>query len=175
MLQDWALFEQLESLDVLHAEHPQLPAIIKRNCEIKAEVVNADEKEQAASGGRALLNLGHTFGHAIENVAGYGEYMHGEAIGLGLVMATELSQRLGDLTTKDVDRVRTMVARYSLPIRCVEPISASALMNAMRRDKKVHRGTLRFVAMKKIGEAYTVPEVDPGLIMEILLQYGALE
>ena len=175
MLNDQALFEQLETLDVLHAEHPELPAIIRRNCEIKAAVVNADEKEQAASGGRALLNLGHTFGHAIENVAGYGEYMHGEAIGLGLVMAAELSLRLGDISEADVKRVAALVDRYALPVRCVEPMSVKALMDAMRRDKKVQRGTLRFVAMKQIGEAYTVPEVDPHLVREILLKYGATE
>ena len=98
LLKDQALFEQLEDLGMLHAQHPDLPVIIKRNCEIKAAVVNEDEKEQAVSGGRALLNLGHTFGHAIENVAGYGVYLHGEAIGLGLVMAAELSLCLGNLT-----------------------------------------------------------------------------
>ena len=93
----WILdtLEEIQQLEVLHAEHPDLPAIIRRNCEIKAAVVNADEKEQAASGGRALLNLGHTFGHAIENVAGYGEFMHGEAIGLGLVMGLCLGFCLG--------------------------------------------------------------------------------
>ena len=175
MLNDRSLFEQLEALDVLHAEHPELPAIIRRNCEIKAAVVNADEKEQAASGGRALLNLGHTFGHAVENVAGYGEYLHGEAIGLGLVMAAELSLCLGNLTEADVKRVKSLVGRYSLPTRCVDPISGAALMDAMRRDKKVQRGTLRFVAMKQIGEAYTVPTVDTALVKEILLKYGASE
>lgn len=175
MLADRELFEQLESLDVLDAGHPELPAIIKRNCEIKAAVVNADEKERAASGGRALLNLGHTFGHAIENVAGYGEYMHGEAIGLGLVMASELSLRLGHISEGEVERVKTLVGRYALPTRCLDPLSAAALMGAMRRDKKVQRGTLRFVAMKQIGEAYTVSEVDPDLVKEILFEYGATE
>ena len=175
MLQDLNLFERLESLDVLHAGHPELPGIIKRNCEIKAAVVNADEKEQAASGGRALLNLGHTFGHAVENVAGYGEYMHGEAIGLGLVMAAELSLRLGNIAEADVDRVANLVGRYSLPTQFVEPMSAAALMDAMQRDKKVHRGTLRFVGMKALGQAYTIPEVDPALIRQILLKYGANE
>ncbi|QXD24207.1 3-dehydroquinate synthase [Opitutia bacterium ISCC 51] len=175
MLNDRALFEQLESLDVLHAEHAELPGIIRRNCEIKAAVVNADEKEQASSGGRALLNLGHTFGHAVENVAGYGEYMHGEAIGLGLVMAAELSLRLGNISEGDVKRVTALVGRYSLPTRCVEPMSVAALMDAMRRDKKVHRGTLRFVGMKSIGQAYTIPEVAPDMVSEILLKYGAVE
>ena len=175
MLQDLELFERLEDLDVLHASHPELPGIIKRNCEIKAAVVNADEKELAASGGRALLNLGHTFGHAIENVAGYGEYMHGEAIGLGLVMASELSLRLGNISESDVKRVTDLVGRYSLPTRFVDPKSAKAVMDAMQRDKKVHRGTLRFVGMKSIGQAYTISEVDSELIRDILIKFGATE
>jgi 3-dehydroquinate synthase len=175
MLYDIKLFEQLEQLDVLHAGHPELSGIIRRNCEIKAAVVNADEKEQAASGGRTLLNLGHTFGHAIENVVGYGEYMHGEAIGLGLVMAAELSLQLGNISPDDVARVSTLVSRYSLPVQCVEPIGAAALMDAMQRDKKVQRGTLRFVGMKQLGQAYTIPAVESDRVREILLKYGASE
>lgn len=174
MLYDLALFERLEALDVLHAEHEALPGIIKRNCEIKAAVVKADEKEQAASGGRALLNLGHTFGHAIENIAGYGEYMHGEAIGIGLVMAGELSRCLGDLTEVDVERISTLVGRY-LPTRLETPLAAGDLITAMQRDKKVHRGTLRFVGMKSIGQAYTIPAVESGRVHEVLCKYGASE
>ncbi|MCZ6675061.1 MAG: 3-dehydroquinate synthase [Verrucomicrobia bacterium] len=175
LLNDRALFEQLEQLDVLHAEHSELPAIIRRNCEIKSAVVKGDETEVAASGGRALLNLGHTFGHAIENVAGYGEYKHGEAIGLGLVMAANLSLRLGNISTEDVERICNLVSRYSLPIKLVQPIAASGLMDAMQRDKKVHRGTLRFVGLQQIGQAYTISEVDGELVREILLEYGASE
>ena len=175
MLDDYDLFQQLEELDVLHAEDPNLPEIIYRNCEIKAAVVHADEKEQASSGGRALLNLGHTFGHAIENIAGYGEYMHGEAIGLGLVMAAELSLRLGNLTEDDVARVSSLVSKYSLPIQFVEPIEVSALMVAMQRDKKVQRGKLHFVGLKALGRAFTIPEVDGNIVREILLKFGASE
>ena len=101
--------------------------------------------------------------------------MHGEAIGLGLVMAAELSLRLGNISEGDVKRVTALVGRYSLPTRCVEPMSVAALMDAMRRDKKVHRGTLRFVGMKSIGQAYTIPEVAPDMVSEILLKYGAVE
>ena len=96
LLADRELFEILESLDPpLHPGHPSLATIVRRNCGIKAGVVQADETEQAASGGRALLNLGHTFGHAIEAVAGYGEYLHGEAIAIGLVLAVQLSVEQG--------------------------------------------------------------------------------
>jgi 3-dehydroquinate synthase len=175
MLYDLPLFEKLEKLDVLHAEHSELSAIIRRNCEIKAAVVKADEKEQASSGGRALLNLGHTFAHAIENVAGYGEYMHGEAVGIGLVMAGELSLRLGNLSDQDLKRIQTLISRYSLPTTLEVPLAVSDLLVAMQRDKKVNRGTLRFVGMKSIGQAYTIPEVDSELVRGILLQYGAAE
>ena len=175
MLYDLSLFERLEQLEVLHAKHPDLPDIIRRNCEIKAAVVKADEKEQASSGGRALLNLGHTFGHAIENVAGYGEYMHGEAIGIGLVMAGELSLSLGNLSEQDVERIQTLISRYNLPTKLEAPLAVNDLLAAMRRDKKVDRGTLRFVGMKSIGQAYTIPEVESELVREILLKYGAVE
>jgi len=175
LLYDLSLFEKLEQLDRLHPTHAELPRIIRRNCEIKAAVVGADEREQSASGGRALLNLGHTFGHAIENVAGYGEYLHGEAIGLGLLMAADLSKRLGNLQEKDVIRVREMVRRYALPDNLRQPISVPDLVNAMRHDKKVKRGTLRFVGLQKLGQAYIIQEVDDALIHEILSGFGAAE
>ena len=175
LLYDLPLFEMLEQLDQLHPGHPELPGIIRRNCEIKATVVGADEREQVASDGRALLNLGHTFGHAIENAAGYGEYLHGEAIGLGLVMAADLSERLGNIQEQDVVRVRGMVRRYALPDLLRQPIPIPDLVNAMRRDKKVTRGRLRFVGLQKLGQAYTIPEVEDKLIREILLGFGAVE
>ena len=175
LLHDRSLFEQLESLDTLDPTHPSLPEVIRRNCEIKAAVVQADEKEQAASGGRALLNLGHTFGHAIENVAGYGEYLHGEAIGLGLVLAGELSRRLENIDQDSVNRISALVARYGLPVRFERSLDVDKLLDAMQRDKKVHRGVLRFVALKEIGQAYTVSSVESALVREILVKFGAEE
>ncbi|MFP4261678.1 MAG: 3-dehydroquinate synthase, partial [Opitutales bacterium] len=97
LLADVALLEKLETYGGLCPDSPELAPIIRRCCEIKAEIVAADEKENRSSGGRALLNLGHTFAHAIENVAGYGEYLHGEAVAIGLVLATRLSVDLGQL------------------------------------------------------------------------------
>jgi 3-dehydroquinate synthase len=173
LLHDHSLFEQLEDLDILHAGHQELPEIIQRNCAIKAAVVKADEKELAASGGRALLNLGHTFGHAIENVAGYGEYLHGEAIGLGLAMAGELSFRLGNISEMEVKRICQLVGRYSLPVKIAPALKVDHLLNAMQRDKKVQKGTLRFVVLEEIGRAVTIPKVDGALVREILLKFGA--
>jgi len=211
MLYDLELFEQLESLkEPLSWSHPALPDIIYRCCEIKAEIVNADEKETAASGGRALLNLGHTFAHAIENVAGYGTYLHGEAVAIGLVLATRLSEELPEfqVSTADLVRVKDLIARYHLPInlrsslqRCsrindytwqrtsnleeqataedcppdITPpqLSVDQLLDAMKRDKKVKAGKLRFVAMESIGKAITVGDIDESLVRELWLEAGA--
>jgi 3-dehydroquinate synthase len=173
MLADAGLFSELEHLGALHPRHERLPEIIARNCAIKAGVVQADEKETAATGGRALLNLGHTFGHAVEAVAGYGAYLHGEAVGLGLTLAARLSRRLGYLSNEEVARVDVLVGRYNLPVRLRSPLSCEALMQAMSRDKKVKQGTLRFVAMEKLGHAITVNEVDPAWIEELWREAGA--
>ncbi|WP_189516894.1 3-dehydroquinate synthase family protein, partial [Cerasicoccus arenae] len=123
MLYDPALYDQLTQLEKpLAWDHPALPDVIYRCCEIKAEIVKDDEKETAATGGRALLNLGHTFAHAIENVAGYGTYLHGEAVAIGLVLAARLSEELTkagrpgfSITSEDVASVTDLIARYHLP------------------------------------------------------------
>ncbi len=188
MLYDRALFDQLVALEQpLSWDHPELPGVIRRCCEIKAEVVKADEKETATNGGRALLNLGHTFAHAIENVAGYGTYLHGEAVGIGLVMAAELSLKLTaegragfQFTQADVDAARELVARYGLPTSLKDTLDGNpppkldidALMDAMRRDKKVRAGKLRFVAMETLGTAVTVDDVDEALIEKLWQQFS---
>ncbi|MEM8549812.1 MAG: 3-dehydroquinate synthase [Verrucomicrobiota bacterium] len=181
MLYDRALFDQLVGLEKkLTWDHAELPGIIRRCCEIKAAVVKADETETAASGGRALLNLGHTFAHAIENVAGYGTYLHGEAVGIGLVMAAELSLMLTKdgregygFSAADVTAVRELVAGYGLMTKLYKPLDIDALMDAMRRDKKVRAGQLRFIAMEKIGRAVTVEDVSEAWIRELWQAYGA--
>ncbi|EDY82053.1 3-dehydroquinate synthase [Verrucomicrobiia bacterium DG1235] len=173
MLQDAALFDLLEANSILGPEDSRLEEVVERNCDIKAGVVNADEKETAATGGRALLNLGHTFGHAVENVAGYGEYLHGEAIGIGLVAAAILSERLGFISVGDVERIRKVVSAHRLPTRLNEPLSVEALLKAMSLDKKVKAGVIRFVIMKRIGRAETIESADMDLIREIWRECGA--
>ncbi len=193
MLYDPALFEQLEDLEQpLSWDHPDLPGVIRRCCEIKAEIVKADEKETAASGGRALLNLGHTFAHAIENVAGYGSYLHGEAVAIGLHMAAQLSLRLTTegrtgyaFAESDIARVKNLLATYILPAdlqtplrrgtKTVQPkpLSINALMDAMLRDKKVRSGKLRFVAMEALGRAVTVEDIPEGWVRELWAGVGA--
>ncbi|WP_269540944.1 3-dehydroquinate synthase [Cerasicoccus fimbriatus] len=209
MLYDRALFDQLNALEQpLTWDHPALPGIIHRCCAIKAEIVKADEKETAASGGRALLNLGHTFAHAIENVAGYGAYLHGEAVAIGLVLAARLSEKLDgfDIDAADVSAVSAMISRYHLPTDLRTPLKRRSrvadyqwhqrdsqpataedcpadiepqalpvdrLLDAMKRDKKVKAGKLRFVAMETLGQAVTVNEVDESLVRELWLEAGA--
>jgi len=133
---------------------------IRRCCEIKAEVVAEDERE---AGRRALLNFGHTFGHAIEHCQGYGEWLHGEAVAAGMVMAA----RLSGIQDKDVERLISLIASAGLP---VEPpqINADDWTGAMGLDKKVQGKKLRFVLLNAIGESHVTAEYDPGRLDEIL-------
>ena len=175
MLYDRGLFDRLMQSEHLTAHHPSLPSIIQRCCEIKAEIVQNDEKETLASGGRALLNLGHTFAHGIENVSGYGEYLHGEAVSVGLVLATLLSQKLGWLDDNATEPVMQLLKRYDLPTALRAPLSTRALMAAMSRDKKVSNGKLRFVAMQALGQAVMVDNVTDSWIPELWQQVGAID
>jgi len=106
-----------------------------------------------SDGGRALLNLGHTFGHAVEQVAGYGSYLHGEAVAIGLGAAARLSNRLGLLGKSDIARIEAVVASHALPTRLRSPLPVSDLLAAMSRDKKARSGTLRFVLLRSVGDA----------------------
>jgi 3-dehydroquinate synthase len=166
MLADARLFADLENGERLTAGSESLPDIIKRNCAIKAGVVSADEKEQASSGGRALLNLGHTFGHAIEAVAGYGTYLHGEAISMGLVLAARLSVKLGKVDAETVQRTIALVKKYDLPVKLAEPLSVDALISVSKKDKKARAGKMRYVALEKLGNAVTVEGIPEDTIRE---------
>ncbi len=173
LLADHSLFDQLQSMGKLNPTSPQLPGIIRRCCEIKAGIVAEDEEERASQGGRALLNLGHTFAHAIEAVTGYGSYLHGEAVGLGLVLAARLSQKLGLLSESDVAHVRKAVAVYGLPIQLSDPLPASALCEAMKRDKKVRGGEVRFVILSSLGNAKTENGIPEELWRKLWIEAGA--
>lgn len=174
LLADREFFEQLESMGRLHASSPELVSVIARSCEIKAQVVASDERESASSGGRALLNLGHTFGHAIEQVTQYTRYLHGEAIAIGMRMACELSEQLQLISSVDTQRVIHLLQRYELPV-CLEPsLSIDALMTAMGRDKKKREGSLKYVVLKQLGSAATQADVDATLIERALQEGGAI-
>jgi 3-dehydroquinate synthase len=151
LIRDPAFLDWLEAnLDALVARDPDaLAYAIERSCRNKAEVVAADETEQ---GERALLNLGHTFGHAIETGLGYGEWLHGEAVAAGTMMAAELSRRLGWLHDEDIERIATLFARAHLPVWGPR-LGAARYLELMAHDKKVEAGKLRLVLLREVGRA----------------------
>jgi 3-dehydroquinate synthase len=165
LIRDLPFLEWLEdNMGRLMARDPEaLSFAIERSCANKAEVVAGDERETAKEGGRALLNLGHTFGHAIETGVGYGEWLHGEAVAAGTVMAAELSRRLGWLAKSDVDRVRDLLARAALPV-IGAPLGAARYLDLMGHDKKVVAGRLRLVLLKRLGEACTYADAPPDAV-----------
>ncbi|HVU34094.1 MAG TPA: 3-dehydroquinate synthase [Opitutaceae bacterium] len=172
LLGDAALFARLQRA-TLGVRSPELPDVIRSCCAAKARLVEADERETAASDGRALLNLGHTFGHAIENVAGYGTYLHGEAVAIGLVAAGELSRRLGHIDAAAAARISAVLAAHGLPVRLHAPLAFAALREAMHRDKKARAGGLRFVVLKRLGQAATADNVPPDLVEASFRAVGA--
>ncbi len=146
-------------LDQLQSRDPAILAeAIFRCCQIKAEVVAEDEKE---AGKRALLNLGHTFGHAIESHSGYGNWLHGEAVAAGTLMAADLSQRLGWLSSADVERIKGLFKRAKLPLAPPTDMTPKDFSQLMAVDKKVLDGQLRLVLLRQLGDAVVTSEFDP--------------
>ncbi|WP_151749302.1 3-dehydroquinate synthase [Acinetobacter seifertii] len=160
-----------ENMDGLVARDANLLAeAVYRSCAHKARIVANDEKEQ---GERALLNLGHTFGHAIESYLGYGTWLHGEAVATGMVMAADLSQRLGWISTEDVARTKKIIQRANLPISCPQ-IPLDDFLGYMAHDKKVLNGQLRLVLLKQLGQAVITKDFDVELMKQAILtnQHG---
>ncbi|HZZ56279.1 MAG TPA: 3-dehydroquinate synthase [Opitutaceae bacterium] len=172
LLGDAALFGELERQAVAPGDS-RLAAVVRCCCEIKAAIVAADERELAPEGGRALLNLGHTFAHAIERVAGYGTYLHGEAVAIGLGAAADLSRRLGLIVERDAQRVRAVLAAHGLPVRLRRPLSAARLMAATAADKKARGGERRFVVLRGPGQAETRSGVPAALAEACFRAAGA--
>lgn len=144
-----------DHIDALLVGDPEtLGQAVERSCAMKAEVVAGDELETAAANGRALLNLGHTFGHAIEAGLGYGQWLHGEAVAAGMVMAAELSRRLGWLPESDVSRVRSLLEKARLPV-AGPTLGASRYLELMAHDKKAQAGKLKLVLLRRLGQAVT--------------------
>ncbi|WP_017757753.1 3-dehydroquinate synthase [Pseudacidovorax intermedius] len=164
---DMAFFDWIEAnIAALVAREPAaLAHAVRRSCEIKAAVVGQDERE---SGLRAILNFGHTFGHAIESGLGYGEWLHGEAVGCGMVMAARLSQKLGGVDAAFVERLTALVRRAGLPV--VGPaLGAQRYLDLMRVDKKAEAGEIRFVVIDRPGSALMRPAPD-ALVREVLAE-----
>lgn len=154
------------NLERLLAREPEaLTHAIRTSCEEKAAIVAADERE---TGVRAWLNLGHTFGHAIEHCMGYGSWLHGEAVAAGMVMAADLSARLGNITAQEAADVRHLVAAADLPVYPPADMSAADFWSAMGRDKKNAGGRIRFVLLERPGRAMIRGDIDPALVEQTL-------
>ena len=159
------LEENMAALCALDAD--VVATVVARCCEMKKEIVREDERE---SGVRAKLNLGHTFGHAIEKLTGYSTWLHGEAVAAGCVMAAMLSEELGYLSEEDVARVKALFEAAGLPT-CISGLSMDAAMKAMASDKKSVAGVIRFVLMKKIGTSF-VQEAPRDKIESVMIRSG---
>jgi len=164
---DAAFFQWLEqNIDQLVArDRSALAHAVRRSCELKAAIVAADERE---AGSRALLNLGHTFGHAIEAGAGYGTWLHGEAVAAGMVMAAELSSRMKTIGKDDVARVRALIGRAGLPVKA-PPLRPEDMLALMSVDKKAAGGKVRFVLLQGIGKAELRGGIDERAVREVVV------
>jgi len=177
LLGDAAFFDWLEANAnrVLARQPDALARAVARCVEMKADIVARDERE---CGPRALLNLGHTFAHAVEAEGGYGEALeHGEAVGLGCALAFRLSARIGLCSPVDAGRVERAVAAGGLPTRLDEiaghPFGASALIARMAADKKARDGALTLILARRIGDAFVAPDIDRQTVRDFLIFEGA--
>lgn len=166
LIHDADFFDWLEHhMEQLLVRDPEtINYAIRRSCEIKAEIVSLDERE---SGLRALLNLGHTFGHAIENAMGYGAWLHGEAVAAGTLMAADLSRRLQRITSQEVDRIQRLYEHAGLPAKGPR-IAPERYLESMQLDKKVKEGAIRFILLDCIGKASLHDAVPAPLLLETL-------
>ena len=166
VIQDAAFFDWLEAnMDrLVNREAEALTYAIERSCAIKADIVARDERE---TGDRALLNYGHTFGHAIENALGYGQWLHGEAVAAGMVLAARLSQRLGFIGAAEVGRISVLLARAGLPVAAPD-LGVERYLELMGHDKKVQGGRMRFILAKRLGEAFISADVPRDALDAVL-------
>lgn len=162
-IRDASMFEAIKNIA---ADKGDLVALIRRNISIKAVIVEADEFETI--GTRALLNFGHTLGHAIEAAAGYGHLLHGEAISLGLRAAAWLSSQISDLTAEDHERIVALLKLFDLPTRLPDSFDTEEIMRIARTDKKFENGKIRFVLLRKPGDAYVSKDVLEGHLKQAL-------
>ena len=173
VIEDAAFFEFLEqhSDDLLAKDGAVLSQVILRCCAIKADVVSADERE---SGRRAILNYGHTFGHGIEKLCGYGQWLHGEAVAIGMVMAARLSVAVAGLDESVVMRLTALLRRLGLPTALDQAsrkvATIEAMMDVMGLDKKVVDGRLRFIVASQLGQVQVRDDIDAAVVRNVLAQ-----
>lgn len=170
LVRDADLFSWLEeNAERLRRRDPEaLSHIVERSCRIKAQVVACDEREQGA---RALLNLGHTFGHAIETALAYRDWRHGEAVAVGLSMAADLSRRHGWLDAPTTARIDRLLAAFGLPLRPAAGLEASRLLELMVVDKKARSGRLRLVLLRALGDGFVTSDFSERLLRETLAEF----
>ena len=168
---DFFAWQEAHIQALLNRDPEALTHAIRRSCEDKAEIVAEDERE---AGVRALLNLGHTFGHAIETATGYRQWLHGEAVGTGMLIAADLSTRLGWLAREDYHRIETLIIEAGLPTRAPADLDPDTFLTLMARDKKVQDGVIRLILLKAIGQAVISDDYDPALLRETLEAHHAL-
>jgi 3-dehydroquinate synthase len=166
LIVDLEFFDWLEAnaAKLLARDNVALTYAIKRSCEVKAEIVARDEHER---GDRALLNLGHTFGHAIESATNYKTWLHGEAVAAGMLLAADVSQRLGWMSATDVERIERVLRQFGLRTD-VKSLSAATIAQNMKIDKKVASGRIRLVLLKAIGKSVITGDYDDAALRETL-------
>jgi 3-dehydroquinate synthase len=164
---DEELFDFLEKnrTRILNLDRDVLMYVIKRSCEIKAEVVSKDERE---AGLRSILNFGHTIGHAIETVTGYRKYLHGEAVSIGMYLEAKLASMLDLINDKEVVRIKALIDSYSLPSEKPQDIDVGHILSSMELDKKVVAGQLKFILPEKIGKVRIQTGVSWKIIKDLL-------
>ncbi|VAW87128.1 3-dehydroquinate synthase, partial [hydrothermal vent metagenome] len=156
---------------LLTRDHEALAYAIECSCRDKAAIVAEDERE---GGVRALLNLGHTFGHAIETGMGYGTWLHGEAVAVGMLMAADLSMRMGWISTDDLHRIDNLLDRSGLPTRAPVEMTEQRFLSLMSVDKKVEDGHLRLVLMRSLGESIISSDFSHALLAETINAHHAI-
>lgn len=163
--QDFFVWLEQNMPALMQLNNEALQQAIFRCCQLKAQVVANDEREK---GERALLNFGHTFGHAIETYLGYGNWLHGEAVAAGMVMATTLSALIGNLSLTQVERLKTLLQQANLPYQTPNNMFASHFLPLMQRDKKVLKGQLRLILLQDLGQAYVTSEIESSLVLQAI-------
>jgi 3-dehydroquinate synthase len=166
VIADRGLFDFLETnMKDIFTMGDSLVKAVKRSCEIKADIVSMDERE---TGLRAVLNFGHTVGHAIETVTDYKSFLHGEAIAIGMCAAADLAVKLGIFQKENAAHIKRLIELYNLPIKIPADIDASSIIDTMEVDKKIRAGQLRFIFPESIGKVRIEDDVDRALIKEVL-------
>ncbi len=170
LINDPEFFQWLEQdIELVIKKQPEaLAYIIERSCINKARIVEQDEHE---SGIRALLNLGHTFGHAIEAGFGYGKWLHGEAVAIGMVMAAQMSRQLGWLSEASLARTKSLIKRASLPVEPFAGLTKEKMLELMKLDKKVEDGNLKLILLEDIGKAVVSSDYKEEVLDSVIDQF----